>query len=332
MLAALVFLWLVVPAFAQEVTSEDTDDGTRILIDGELFCEVLTGPESRYGDLPRPILYPIIGPTGATMTRGYPMRDDIEGEAHDHPHHRSLWFAHGDVNGVDFWAQGEHKGRVVLDEAIEFRRRNTDVAFVNLVANFCSSDGSVILESTQTHAFHVMEDGSRVIELIVGFFPGDNAGPVTFGDTKEGTMAIRTHPALRLVGEHATGHAVNSEGDTDRELWGKRAAWVAYWGTIDGAVCGVAIFDHPENLRHPTWWHARDYGLIAANPFGIHDFEGAEPGTGDYTLEWGETLTLRYRFVFFAGDAEEADIAGKYEQWVAETMANDDQQPDHEAE
>lgn len=311
-------------AGAQAVTAEETDDGTRILIDGELFCELLTVADTRYGESPRPFIYPIIGPTGAEMTRGYPMRDDLEGEAHDHPHHRSLWFAHGDVNGVDFWAEGEGKGRIILDDVVELRRRNTDIAFENLETNWCASGGSVLLEVSQLYAFHATGDGSRVIDMIVAFYPTQDAGPVTFGDTKEGTMAIRTHPALRLVGEHATGHAVNSEGDTDRDLWGKRADWVAYWGTIDGAVCGVAIFDHPENLRHPTWWHARDYGLIAANPFGIHDFEGAEPGTGDYTLEWGETLTLRYRFVFFAGDAGEADIAGKYAAWVEETTTEDE--------
>ena len=303
------------------MTAEETDDGTRILIEGELFCELLTGPESRYGDLPRPILYPIIGPTGAEMTRGYPMRDDIEGEAHDHPHHRSLWFAHF-VNGVDFWTQGEGRGVIRVTElariAIPLERQT-----VAARTEWFAPDGSLLATSNGAWEFEVLDDGSRVIDFDIAITPAEGVEQLTFQDTKEGTMAIRTHPALRLVGEHATGQAVNSEGDTDRELWGKRAAWVAYWGTIDGAVCGVAIFDHPENLRHPTWWHARDYGLIAANPFGIHDFEGAEPGTGDYTLEWGETLTLRYRFVFFAGDAEEADIAGKYAAWVEETTEDD---------
>jgi len=189
-------------------------------------------------------------------------------------------------------------------------------------------DETVLLNSIQQYGFQNLDEETRVVDVTVDMTPGEDAGPVTFGDTKEGTMAIRTHPALRLVGEHATGRAINSEGDSDRDLWGKRAKWVAYWGTIDGEVCGVAIFDHPENLRHPTWWHARDYGLIAANPFGVHDFENAEPGTGDYTLEWGETLTLRYRFVFFAGDAEEADIAGKYEQWVEETTQDEPQKPE----
>jgi hypothetical protein len=67
--------------------------------------------------------------------------------------------------------------------------------------------------------------------------------------------------------------------------------------------------DHPSNLRHPTWWHARDYGLLAANPFGIHDFEGKEDEhLGDYTLKKDETLTLRYQVVVHQGTLESAAL------------------------
>jgi len=292
-------------------------------IDGALFCDIVHGDDSPLGEIPRPFIYPIYGPTGAMMTRHYPMRDDAEGEAHDHPHHRSLWFAHGDVNGVDFWAQGEGKGRIVSTGSVGGSYIE-DYWTEAIEMNWIAPDGEILIHSFLEHGFTVLDDASRVIDTTIQITPGEDAESVTFGDTKEGTMAIRTHPALRLVGDHAMGHAINSEGDTDRDLWGKRASWVAYWGEIDGETCGVAIFDHPENPRHPTWWHARDYGLIAANPFGAHDFEDAPEGTGDYTLEWGETLTLRYRFVFFAGDAEESDIARKYEQWVEETTDDED--------
>lgn len=316
-----MLLCWVAPAFAQEITTAQRDSRTRVLIDGELFCDLISGNESPYGEVPRPFIYPIIGPTGAEMTRHYPMLEDVEGEEHDHPHHRSFWFAHF-VNGIDFWTQGEGRGRIVNQGEVG-AGQDADYLWLWVDTDWVAPNGDKVLFVQETFWFSVLDDSSRVIDVFVGITPGEDVEQATFQDTKEGTMAIRTHPALRLVGEHATGQAVNSEGDTDRELWGKRAEWVAYWGTIDGAVCGVAIFDHPKNLRHPTWWHARDYGLIAANPFGIHDFEGAEPGTGDYTLEWGETLTLRYRFVFFAGDAEETDIAGKYAAWVEETTEDE---------
>ncbi len=325
-MAAVVLLGFSLPAGAQAITSAERDDRVRILIDGEQFCDLVVGDQSPVGEIPRPIIYPIYGPTGAMMTRHFPMRDDVEGEAHDHPHHRSLWFAHF-VNGIDFWTQGEGKGRIVSRGGVGIGQ---DDGYLGVVVDtdWIAPNGDMVLAAHSAYWFGVLEDDSRVIDVYVAITPGEDVERAVFQDTKEGTMAIRTHPALRLVGDHATGHAVNSAGDTDRELWGKRAEWVAYWGMIDGETCGVAIFDHPDNLRHPTWWHARDYGLIAANPFGIHDFEGAEPGTGDYTLEWGETLTLRYRFVFFAGDAEEADIAGKYAAWVEETTGDDTEEAD----
>ena len=141
---------------------------------------------------------------------------------------------------------------------------------------------------------------------------------MTFGDTKEGTMGIRTHPNLRLRNDArrgvttANGQALNSAGDRDGKLWGKRAKWVDYWGKIGDHIVGVAIFEHPSSARHPTWWHARDYGLVAANAFGVHDFEKKPRGTGDMVIEAGGSVTFKYRFLFHEGDAEAAKIAERY--------------------
>ena len=94
--------------------------------------------------------------------------------------------------------------------------------------------------------------------------------PVVFGDTKEGTFAIRVRPELQPKELEAKpgvkGRLVNSEGLVDGAAWGKRARWVDYSGAVEGAMVGIVMFDHPANLRHPTWWHARDYGLCGANP------------------------------------------------------------------
>ena len=79
---------------------------------------------------------------------------------------------------------------------------------------------------------------------------------------------------------------------------------------------GVAIFDHPSNPRHPTWWHARTYGLITANPFGLHNFERKGRGAGNMTIEAGKSVTFRYRFLFHSGDVKEAKIAERYEQFA----------------
>ena len=136
-------------------------------------------------------------------------------------------------------------------------------------------------------------------------------------------MGIRTNPLLRLAtdekrGNHtALGKALNSEGLEDRDIWGKRAKWVAYWAPVKGNTVGIAIFDHPSNPRHPTWWHARHYGLVAANPFGIRDFEGQEKEAGDMTIESGKTVTFVYGFLFHEGDVKQADIAGVYQKFAS---------------
>ena len=117
------------------------------------------------------------------------------------------------------------------------------------------------------------------------------------------------------------GKALNSAGDTDKALWGKRAAWVSYWAPQEKKVVGFSVFDHPTNPRHPTWWHARDYGLIAANPFGIHNFEGKKKGVGNFKLKKGEEQQFRYGILFHEGDAQAADIVGSYAKWVEAVAA-----------
>jgi hypothetical protein len=112
---------------------------------------------------------------------------------------------------------------------------------------------------------------------------------------------------------------VTSTGERDGNAWGKRATWCDYFSEHNGKTYGVAIFDHPKNLRHPTWWMARDYGLFAANPFGQHNFENKpdQPHLGDYTVPAGDSLTLRYRFYFHNGDEKVAKIAERYADYIA---------------
>jgi hypothetical protein len=296
-----------------------------INLDGKLFTQIIDGKTQSFGEPRIPYFYPIIGPTGAKMTRNYPMVEGVEGESKDHPHHQSLWLAHGNVNGVDFWH--DKKARIEAGRTTAIVLHPIDQPKLGPFIKYERTDtwlaptGDAVLTNKTAYLAGELEDGTRILELRHNLTPAKGVEQAVFGDTKEGAMALRLHPALRLKGEVATGKAINSEGDKDGKVWGKRAKWVAYWGVIDGKTCGVAIFDHPTNLRHPTWWHARDYGLVAANPFGISDFERGKHkrGAGEYTVKQGEQLKLQYRFVFFAGTAEEADIAGKYDQWVEET-------------
>lgn len=130
-------------------------------------------------------------------------------------------------------------------------------------------------------------------------------------------MAIRLAPTMRLKGSVGQGHIVNSEGVRDGATWGKRAAWCDYYGPVNGDVVGVAIFDHPGNPRHPTWWHVRDYGLFAANPFGIHDFERKPAGTGNLVVPAGESVTFKWRFYFHKGNEVEGKVAERYQEYAS---------------
>lgn len=129
-------------------------------------------------------------------------------------------------------------------------------------------------------------------------------------------MALRLTPELRLKGKVAAGHIRNSEGVKDKKVWGKRAKWVDYYGPVQGKVVGVALFDHPSNHGHPCRWHARDYGLVAANPWGIHHFEGAPKGTGEMRLAKHKSITLRYRLYFHAGTTAAAGVAEQYQKFA----------------
>ncbi|MHB8898664.1 MAG: DUF6807 domain-containing protein [Thermoguttaceae bacterium] len=297
---------------ADQVTIEQLDDRCRVRIGGELFTEyVFRGYE-------KPILYPVIGPHGIGMTRNFPMRDDVPGEAHDHPHHKSLWFGHRPINGLDFWSIFPEAGQCVHDRLLDVQsggKRGVIRATTRWV-----HQGKVRFTDTRTLAFEAL-GSARAIDWQITIEAGQ--GPVTFGDSKEGTMAIRTHPNLQLDNDPAhgvttaNGQALNSEGVTGREVWGKRADWIDYWATIEGKVVGIAIFDHPANPRHPTHWMARQYGYIGANPFGLNAFEGKPLGTGDMTIPAGQQVTFRYRFLFHEGTPQEAQIAQRYAEYAA---------------
>lgn len=287
------------------IAISDLEGKLKVEIDGELFTEY------HFKDVPRPFFYPVIGPTGEPVIRHWPMKR-VESEERDHDHHRSLWFTHGEVNGHDFWSEGPKTGKVVHDKFLKVSS-GPDVGLIVSENKWVTDEGEVVCTDTRTHRFYSRPEG-----LFMDFEVTMHAshGDVTLGDTKEGSMAIRLAPTMRLSGEVGRGHIVNSEGLRDGETWGKRAAWCDYYGPVNDKIVGVAIFDHPSNPKHPTWWHVRDYGLFAANPFGVHDFEGKPEGTGDILIPSGESLTFRYRFCFHRGDEKEAQVARHYSEYA----------------
>gem|GEM_PF-30052 len=285
----------------RKVAVIELTDKVRVEIDGKLFTEYY------FKKVPRPYFYPVIGPTGEALNRHWPMKEG-EDEEHDHPHHRSLWFTHGDVNGHDFWAEERGSGKIVHDKFLQVGSRD-DAGVIQSQNRWVAEDGEVICTDTRTHTFYYRPEG-LMMDFDVTICASH--GAIKLGDTKEGSMAIRLAPTMRLKGKVGQGHIINSQGDRDGDTWGKRAAWCDYYGPVKGEVVGVAIFDHPENPRHPTWWHVRDYGLFAANPFGVHDFENKPRRTGDITLAAGDSLTFRYRLYFHKGDYRQGQVARQY--------------------
>ena len=288
------------------VKIDDVDNKLRVTINGKFFTEY------NFQDVPRPFFYPVIGPTGVPVNRHWPMKDINKDEAQDHVHHKSLWFTHGEVNGHDFWGEGRGSGKIVHDKFLKVSS-GSEAGEITSMNKWVARDGKVVCTDTRTHRFYNRPDGQSM-DFEITFHASE--GKVVLGDTKEGSMAIRLTPTMRLKGKVGKGHIVNSEGQTDGGTWGKRAAWCDYYGPVEGETVGVAIFDHPSNPKHPTWWHVRDYGLFTANPFGVHNFENKPKGIGDITIPAGESLTFKYRFYFHKGDEKQGKVAEHYREYA----------------
>lgn len=284
-------------------------ESLKVTINGQPFTEYF------FKDVPRPYFYPLLGPGQLPMTRNWPMKN-TDNEEHDHPHHRSLWFAHGLVNGQDFWTEAKGSGKTVHDGFTEIKS-GKDFGLIRSKNKWVAADGSVFCTDDRLMRIYNRPDDSRLFDFEITIHASN--GDVTFGDTKEGSMAVRLAETMRLKqpkGTPGQGHIVMNTGVRDGETWGKAAAWVDYYGPVEGKTVGLAIFDHPENSRHPTTWHVRDYGLFAANPFGWHDFEKKPAGAGDLKIPAGKNLTFRYRFYMHNGDEKQADVAALYAEYA----------------
>jgi hypothetical protein len=249
-----------------------------------------------------PYCAPLTSASGAVLNRRWPMEEGFK-EDQDHPHHRSFWLSHGNVNGHDFWAWQFGK-----DPKIELKKVGgiqKDSFTVDLA---WTAGGATHLTETRTYAFKKIDAKTTMIDFTSKLTAAD--GDATFADTKEGFFAIRVDRTLRQKGPVAKGAIADSEGRKDGAVWGKKSTWVAFTGPDEkNEPAVIAILDHPSNLRHPTWWHARDYGLLAANPFGIHDFEGKKDKTlGNHVLKKGESLTFRYAVVLHHGSLESTKL------------------------
>lgn len=261
-------------------------------------------------DIGKPFLAPLRSASGKIVTRHWPM-ENVEGESRDHPHHRGLWFSYDDVNGVKFWENDPsytkpNMGRIIATKA-EWKDGDR-AGTLTTAMEWRDPKGKVLLTEDRTMTF-ASDPTLRIIDFDIKLTAADQ---VIFGDTKEGAFAIRLADSLA---EKKTGKMINAEGQAGmKNVWGKRSNWVDYSGEVEGEKLGVAIFDHSSNPRHPTYWHSRDYGLFALDPFGQKAFD-PKAEESHWTLNAGQSLRFRWRVVIHPGDAESAHIADLYKQY-----------------
>lgn len=321
-LLTLLLAFGALAAPAAEFTLEKTATGGALVkLDGQFFTELVADQANKT------YLWPIIGAAGKTMTRAYPMKT-VEGEQHDHPHHRGLCFGHENIGGYDTWAERstfgdspkttervKHLGAIKLREITEMKSGEKGV--LKTVSDYVDAAGKKTIEEVRTYTFQVKGD-TRVIDVDIELIATE--GDTLVDDKKDSGLSIRVPTNMAVEKEKkekGTGKIINSNGETDADAWGKRATWCDYHGTVDGEHVGVAMLNHPSSFRHPTPWHVRTYGLFTANPFGLKALD-PKSETGAFTLKKGEKITLRHRFIFHKGDEKTGKIAEAYAEYAKE--------------
>jgi Methane oxygenase PmoA len=301
-----------------QVTPDEANRRVDITIDGKPFTSYIW-PET----LRKPVLYPIVDADGVTVTRGWPL-EPRPGERTDHPHHDGLWFNYSNVNGFDFWnnstaipaARAPKMGTIVLDKIVSAKSGAERGELVTESTWITGAGDKIIAENTR-YVFAKGPQGARSIDLIVTLHALDK---VVFHDDKDGLLGLRVARWLESPEEKGgtftdangvatqvdaaaslpgvappTGEYLTSEGVKGEAAWSTRGRWCSLTGhNGDGHTDTIAIFDHPGNPNYPTFWHARGYGLFAANPFGQHMFDAKLPPL-EFTLEKGQSATFRYR-------------------------------------
>lgn len=322
--------WLTLLVLAL-FTSPSWAEGVRVKVTKD-YIEFLAGDEviTRYHvrNFPKPIFYPLNAPGGIGLTRSWPMEKAKPGEATDHIHQKSAWFCHGDVipeglelkakiknvDGVDFWSEFKGHGAIVV-VGVGTPKTGKDHAKVTTTNEWRTSDGTKILDENRVITVYDLGKGARLIVLDIDLFA--SSYPIIFGDTKEGAMAIRINHEIH-EGKGGKGKIQNADGKvSEKECWGHLSDWCDYSGPLEGKTVGLTILADKKN-PYPTAWHARGYGLMAANPFGRNrsGFPDMKGKTDLVKLAKGEHLRLRYGLLAHEGDAMSGHVAEQYQKFL----------------
>jgi hypothetical protein len=328
--SALVAVTLAAQSKGVAVTANEAARRVDITVDGKPFTSYIY-PTS----LKKPTLWSIRTAKGTLITRGFPL-EPRAGERVDHPHHVGLWFNHGDVNGLDFWnnsdaipaARAAQMGTIVHKRVIE-TISGKDKGELNVEMDWVDSKGTLLLKEN-THFMFQGDAKSRVIDRITRLTALKE--PVVLGDNKEGVLGMRMARSLEqpsnapdtfvdangkpattktVNNEGVTGNYIGSDGKTGDAVWSTRGPWTMLQGKVDSEPVTVAILDHPENPGFPTYWHARGYGLFAANNLGQKVFDPKQP-EAKRTIAPGQSMTFRHRILILNGSADAAQIGAEH--------------------
>jgi len=293
------------------VVADEAQRRVDITIDGKPFTSYIW-PET----LKKPTLYPLIDDEGITVTRGFPL-DPQPGERVDHPHQVGMWFNYGNVNGFDFWNNSDaikpeqrSKMGTILQTRIISAKSGADRGELVVASTWISGEGKPLIDATTRYIF-TLNNHMRIIDQMITLKALDR---IVFNDDKEGLFGIRVAKWLEspdeksgefvdasgrttkvaAASEGASGVYFTSEGAKGAAAWGTRGRWCSLTGEIAGHTGAIAILDNPGNPDYPTYWHARGYGLFAANPLGRSIFDPKQPPL-NFSLEKGSEVTFRYR-------------------------------------
>ncbi|GAB4230298.1 MAG: PmoA family protein [Acidobacteriota bacterium] len=289
-----------------EVRPDPDRNRIEINVDGRPFTAYCYGPEFAW----KPVLYPVLSPGGKMLNRELTFVRPDHPETKDHPHHQALFIGYGDVAGHDFWSHAH--GERIVHRAVVRAGATGDVGELEIRADWVTEDGQRIVEEHRRMRFGGGA-GVRWIDLEVWLLPAGSA-PVDFNDTKEGFVAFRLADALREEG--GAGRYRNAYGrEREAQVWGRRAPWVALTGEIQGETVTIVFFEYPDSERHPSYWHARGYGLFSVNPLGRKDFVAGAPPISR-RLQPGEALHLHHRFAVYSGALTNEQLDEEYQKLV----------------
>lgn len=314
----------------------DAENKVDVLVDGELFTSYIY-PE----DVKKPVLWPIMSPGGNMLTRSFPLIAK-EGDRTDHPHHVGVWLNYGDVNGLDFWNNSEaippekRDGYgTIYHKSIEKAESADGTALLETTAEWRAPDNTLMLEEHTSFKFSATKklriiDRTTTLKAMID--------TVKFTDNKEGMFGIRVARELELPSEKPTklmdshgnetlveqmdntlvkGNYRSAEGVEGKEVWGTRCRWMKLSSEINGEKVSLVIIDNPSNVGYPTYWHARDYGLFAANTLGQKIFSDGENEL-NFSLTKGESVTFKYRLVVASEDLTDDQINQLADEYAAE--------------